>query len=433
MDDSPLFIDPSRNGSWLPPSRRLPRRRFLKGLAFGGASLLSPRLTDLDVLGASEEAPPEYRGPNVIIIRYGGGARRRESIDPEHTFSPFLCRELIRRGTLFKNMSISQFVPGSVLDSKGKRIEVETSHGQGTLYILTGKYERFQDVQYQRPEVERRLLGARFESSVPTLFEYLRRSYAIPEHQALIINGEDRSDEEFYNFSNHHLFGARYRSTTLSLRQFKAHVLRRRIGSGDWEGTELERKRGELSKLEDLDYRAVPSIPGPAIEMFWEEWRHYFGASGLVNPRGDRLLTELTLRALKQLHPKLLMVNYQDCDYVHWGYPSHYTRAIAVMDEGIQRIVEAVEAEESYRDNTHIVIVPDCGRDNNPLVAVPFQHHFNSQSAREIFALILGPGIGRQAVVDHPVDQCQIAATIGKFMGFTAEHADGPVLEEAFA
>ena len=26
------------------------------------------------------------------------------------------------------------------------------------------------------------------------------------------------------------------------------------------------------------------------------------------------------------------MVNYQDPDYVHWGNPSHYTRAIAVID-----------------------------------------------------------------------------------------------------
>ena len=42
---------------------------------------------------------------------------------------------------------------------------------------------------------------------MPTIFEYLRRHYDVPEHQALIVNGEDRINEEFYTFSNHHLFG----------------------------------------------------------------------------------------------------------------------------------------------------------------------------------------------------------------------------------
>ena len=36
------------------------------------------------------------------------------------------------------------------------------------------------------------------------------------------------------------------------------------------------------------------------------------------------------------------------------------------------------------------VIVPDCGRDANPLMGVPFQHHFNTKSAHEIWALVFG-------------------------------------------
>ena len=152
-----------------------------------------------------------------------------------------------------------------------------------------------------------------------------------------------------------------------------------------------------------------------------------------MNPRGDRLLTELTIRALKELRPKLIMVNYQDCDYVHWGNVNHYTRAIATMDEGVRQIVAMVEADAEYRDNTIFVVVPDCGRDNNPLAAVPCQHHFNTRSAHEIFALIFGPGIAKGAVVDHRVDQIQLAATIGKLMNFKTEFTEGPVLAEAIA
>jgi hypothetical protein len=174
-----------------PNEAPLSRRIFLEGLLAGAAAMGPAR----EALGSAgdQALKPDYRGPNVILVRFGGGVRRRETIDPEHTYSPFFCHELARRGVLFKNMEIDMLSG------------VETSHGQGTLHILTGKYDRFKDV-------EGRFLGQRFESKVPTLFEYLRRSFGVPEHQALIINGEDRTDEEFYSFSNHHLFGAHFRS-----------------------------------------------------------------------------------------------------------------------------------------------------------------------------------------------------------------------------
>lgn len=364
-------------------------------------------------------APPPrlkpYRGPNVIIVRFGGGVRRRETIDPEQTFAPFFRHELCRRGTLFKNMEISSL--------EG----VQTSHGQGTLYLLTGKYDQYKDVGGK-------FLGERFEAKVPTVFEYLRKQFDVPDHQTLIVNGEDRTNEEFYTFSNHHLFGVRYRSNTLSLYRYKTYLLRRQIAAGRWTGQELEKKRRELAKLEAVDYRhAEPDGQPPVIQEFWERWRAFYGESGLVNPRGDRLLTELALRALNELRPRLIMINYNDPDYVHWGNLTHYTRGISIIDEGLRQLVAAVEADAFYRDNTVFVIVPDCGRDTNPLAAVPCQHHFGSKSSHEIFALLFGPGVARNQVVDKTVDQISVAATIGRLMGFEAAFAEGPVLAEAFA
>jgi len=250
----------------------------------------------------------------------------------------------------------------------------------------------------------------------------------------LIINGEDRTDEEFYSFSNHHLFGAHFRSNVLSLYRFKTYLLRRQIDSGKWNGKELEQKRKDLAKLETLDYRTKgQDEQGKEITEFWERWRQYYGETGFVNPRGDSLLTELALRAMKELRPKLMMVNWNDPDYVHWGYMSHYTRGISIMDQGLERIFAAVEADEHYRNNTVFVIVPDCGRDTNPYASVPCQHHFGSKSAHEIFALLIGPGIPKGVVVDKKVNQISLAATIGKITGAGAEFAEGPILEQAFA
>src|SRR6267154_5709397 len=112
---------------------------------------------------------------------------------------------------------------------------------------------------------------------------------------------------------------------------------------------------------------------------------------------------------------------------------THYTRAISVIDDGLKQIVAAVEADPEYRENTIFVVVPDCGRDSNPLADVPCQHHFNSRSAHEIFALIVGPGVARGVVVDKRTDQISIAGTIGRLMGFESAHAESRVLEEAFA
>ena len=127
------------------------------------------------------------------------------------------------------------------------------------------------------------------------------------------------------------------------------------------------------------------------------------------------------------------MVNYNDPDYIHWGNMSHYTRGISIIDQGIQQLVKAVEADAAYRENTIFVIVPDCGRDSNPFVSVPCQHHFNSKSAHEIWALLMGPGIQKGVVVDKQADQISIASTIGHFMKMQTAYTEGPVLEEAIA
>ncbi|MGI9455697.1 MAG: hypothetical protein ACR2NU_04000, partial [Aeoliella sp.] len=176
------------------PTSPLHRRRFLETtFATSAAAVTLPSVA----WAANEPSKlPEYHGPNVVLIRFGGGARRRESIDrSEQTYSPYLRNVLAPRGVMFDNMVIGD--------------AAETGHGQGTLNLLTGRYDEYRDVNEE-------FLGERFEAQVPTLFEYLRQAFSVPEHQTLIVNGEDRTQEEFYTFSNHHLFGARFRSNVLS-------------------------------------------------------------------------------------------------------------------------------------------------------------------------------------------------------------------------
>jgi hypothetical protein len=375
------------------------RRNFTLGLA---ATLAAP----LPVIAQTVA----YRGPNVVLVRFGGGVRRAETIDEAATWAPYLRHSLAPRGT---------FIPDLRID---KLEGVNTSHAEGTLNLLTGRYLAYRELA---------TVGDRLEPTEPTLFEYLRRSFDIPSHQVLLINGEDRPQEEFFTFGAGDHFGVDFRSEMLSLHRYKLYRTRMQLEEGGLTDEARLALEEERTRLLTIDPRGATPDPSPEVQAFWARWRQSFGDTGFKNPRGDRLLTELATRAMAELKPRFLMVNYQDPDYVHWGNPSHYTRAIAIIDEGLQRLVSIADADPHYRDNTIFVITPDCGRDANPLAEVPFQHHFNSRSAHEVWAVIFGPGIGT-GTVDKPVDQSAIAPTVAAAMGFVATKAEGRAVEEIF-
>lgn len=382
------------------------RRRF--NAALGGAALGS-------ALGSPVRAQRRaYDGPNVIVVRFGGGVRRTETIDPAGTHAPFLVHSLMPRGVLIPDLRIDQLEGGN------------TSHAEGTLNILTGRYMAYRDAGSG-------LLDDRLEPVEPTLFEYLRAAFDIAPHEALLINGEDRPQEEFFTYGMHGHYGVAFRSEMLSLHRFKIYKLGRILEEGGLDEQAMQKARDEHAALLAADRRGIPAEQSPAVARFWQGWREEYGDSGLINPRGDRLLTELALRAMAELRPRLMMINYQDPDYVHWGNASHYTRAITVIDEGLRRLTAFADSDDAYAGNTVFVIVPDCGRDANGLVDLPFQHHFNTRSAREIWALVHGPGIARGRILDRAVDQTAIAPTVAALMGFRADRAEGEVLSELSA
>lgn len=378
------------------------RRAFNHGLAGTIAA---------GVVGGSAAAARTYRGPNVIIVRFGGGVRRAETIAGQTTYAPYLLNVLAKRGTLIPNLTIAQLQ------------DVDTSHAEGTLNILTGRYKAYTKVGAQG-------LAPLLEPVEATLFEAVRKTFEIPAHQALLVNGEDRPQEEYLTYGGHKHFGVSFRSEVIGLYRYKLHKFRRILEENKAPEDILATTRKQLDELTAHDYRNTAQKSSVVMERFWDNWREQYGDTGLKNPRGDRLLTELAVKAIRELKPRLMMINYQDPDYVHWGNASHYTRAISIIDQGLKRLVEAADSEPAYKDQTVFVIVPDCGRDANPLMSVPYQHHFNSRSAHEIFALLLGPGIARGKILDKPVDQTSIAATVGAIMGFRMQAAEGRVLSE---
>ncbi|MGQ0563695.1 MAG: hypothetical protein ACT4OK_01305 [Gemmobacter sp.] len=374
------------------------RRSFHAGLAAAALATALPRAARAD-----------YPGPNVILVRFGGGVRRAETVQAATTYAPFLAHDLIPRGAYVPDMTIAQ------LDG------VETSHAEGTLNLLTGRYLAYRDAGSA-------VLSDRLEPVEPTLFEYLRDTYRIPSHQALLVNGEDRPQEEFFTYGVHDHYGITVRAEMLSLYRFKLYKFAEILREGHLPEDRLLAAAAELDRLKTADPRAMQADQSPEVTAFWERWRARHGDDGFRNARGDRLLTALALEAMATLQPRLMMVNYQDTDYVHWGNPSHYTRAIQIIDDGLRQIVGAMDSLPFYRENTVVVVTPDCGRDANPLMGVPFQHHFNTASAREVWAVLAGPGVAKGRVLDRPADQSAIAPTIAALMGFRAGRSEGDAL-----
>ena len=120
------------------------RRAFNTGI---GAGLVASALPEA---GQAQS----YRGPNVVLIRFGGGVRRYETIDEAGTYAPYMRKVLAKRGVLIPNMQIDRLEGGN------------TSHAEGTLNLLTGRYKAYRDAGSK-------FLQDRLEPTEPTLFEYL--------------------------------------------------------------------------------------------------------------------------------------------------------------------------------------------------------------------------------------------------------------------
>src|SRR5262245_49752504 len=106
------------------------RRHFLGGAAAAALFGCRPQEKAPEPAPLGDEQPfvgppAPYRGPNVILVRFGGGVRRTETVEKSaKSWCPFVVHELATKGVVFSDVRIA--------DGPG----VVTSHGQGTLYLL---------------------------------------------------------------------------------------------------------------------------------------------------------------------------------------------------------------------------------------------------------------------------------------------------------
>ena len=403
------------------------RRELLKGLtattvgsvlvgrAFSRPSPPRPERGPASIIDVEARPLPWNGAPrNVVVVRFGGGVRREETIgDGGRLLSPWLHEALIPNGTLYPDL----FIPWGA----------GTGHMEGTIYLTTGTFA-----------VEKQGLGIPEEGiRHATMFEAYRAATQTPRHQVVVINNE-QLNTEFINYGDHPGLGRELGPTTLSLHGHELRRLRDLLAAGPKKG-DLRRLQRRLDRLQGQDPRTDPDpYDDPIVEERF--WRPFLQTFGQRVPKGDAFQTEATIHALRTLKPRLLMVNFQDCDYAHWGPRHFYDEGVRRMDQGLRRIVEEIQRNPHYRENTVVFVVPEVGRGTNldqkggsKHLRTDYQHHNpDDLGSHQTFLLAWGSGIRPGITIDEERAPIDLPATVGQMLGFSMS-TDGKAFGEVLS
>jgi hypothetical protein len=154
----------------------------------------------------------------------------------------------------------------------------------------------------------------------------------------------------------------------------------------------------------------------------WDEARH------------DSFTFELALDHLKKVHPRALVISFDETD--DWAHGRRYDRVldmIATFDGFLDRLWTTIQSMPEYRDSTTLIVTSDHGRGST--LADWSDHGRKVAGADKIWIAIMGPDTPATGEVSTHAEQRDIAPTIIKLMGLNpAEYkgATGAPIQAAF-
>ena len=373
----------------------LSRRRFLRdavGMAATGSRAFAMGVPARNVVSRTA-------APRSVVVTFGGGARDAETFAPEGQANiPHLLSELIPQSTFF-----TQVVNRGIL-----------GHYVATASLATGVYESFNNFSAVQP-------------ANPTVFEYMRRDLRRPANDAWVIapsNGFGHIGE-----SNHRLYGSGLGAKVLLPKQLLAAAMRTDGGSNfehllrdNYETPLFDPSPAGTASKEELHRTA--EMLRLSVDSFRSE------AVTLSSP--DELSVFLARQVMRQISPSLLWITLHDIDIAHSGAFSLYVEAIRRSDRLCGELWRILQSEPEYKNRTTMYILPDFGRDSDEDAGGNgFQHHRTGDAlSRTTWAMVLGPGVPQNVVVDRPVESIDLIPTLGRRLGFNARFAAGKPLVE---
>ena len=142
-------------------------------------------------------------------------------------------------------------------------------------------------------------------------------------------------------------------------------------------------------------------------------------------------------RTLEEERPQLVMVNLKAVDRAgHYGQPGvePYLEAVDAVDAPLVRLWDQLQQDPWYADDTVLIITTDHGRHRDDGSAEYWRSHGDwSGGDREGFAILLGPDVLRNEVVDTPYALEDLAPTIAALTGVELPWAEGLPMQDALS
>ncbi len=375
------------------------RREFLKGLGvLGGAGVVG------SVPGAEARAAQTASGfktKHMILIINGNGARKLDYY--EQTATGPNGRRMADAGTVCTE----------------DHNDTIFNHGFMYTELLMG-----QDISVNIPVY-------------PTIPHYIRKVHNDEATQYWYVQGT--SMYRAWRFSDKYLtthpdFGIQTRPVSLTTqavfyeenKRSPAEIVRQNFPD-DMDVTSSERKRLEEfieGHLNARDY--TPSTKRPTLYRtpFLEEQQ----------------ALHMVPKILAAFKPRLIILQINGHDTGHGGGSLNleetgyddYLKVINYTDELLGDLLDFVEGDPYFSQNTAIVMRPECGRDDETTIYHELHHSPGYYQSHRSASIFYGPDFKSGHVVKDVVHRLDMCPTIVKMFGADANFAKGSVRSQIF-
>ena len=374
------------------------RRDLLRAAAGAGALGLSSPL-------ASAIGPirPGYKTKHVVLVIMAGGVRSRETFG-----SPKQIPNLV------------QLADEDVLFTRLRTANL--GHFGASMSIVTGISEA---------------RGIRDNSRAPdpTLFEYVRKDLGLAASDVWVTTSGG-AQQVNYAYGLHRDYGQKYGATTLDgdgifNEEFKGIVSKL--------GTPRPLAGSDAERVAELRRVLRGGAPPSAAEKSRARVEQYIleelgrGVTGMTGAgAGDAKAIQLARNLLSVFRPRMIGVVLQQADIAHGSF-NGYTEVIRRNDAAIGELVAAIRGDETLRDSTAVVVLPEFGRDADLNSRRGLDHGDGSDDLRFVHGVAWGPDFKRGKVVTDDRRTIDVMPTIADLFGADPRHAKGSVLREIYA
>jgi len=303
--------------------------------------------------------------PRVIIVTLGG-VRNSESLgDPAHQYMSKMWGEMLKEGVLYTKLVDLNF----------------EFHMPSVNAIITGKN-----------------YAALMPIETPTLFQYVRKKYHLPQNRIWSIGQWD------------------YNACVFKTPGYDEQTYPSQIAVLDFKSPSNEEK--EFSPLlQDFASRFRIIQRKRAAQFECTQWN---------------ALEEVCFMIFKEISskfkPYFLHYVIGSPDSAHYDTFSQYVLSLKRSDEIIFDIWKMIKTEPFYKGNTYLIVCVDHTRNSY------YMHHTENsdENPSQVWMYVFGSGVKKNTVLDRPVYHTDIFATVARIMDVKTLPTEGRLLEDCF-